>query len=492
MELASCSLTGSHNRLFVVVDSLCQNFQGHYYEYSTSVLLAAQCMGYQPVLLANAKLAEHLAPPDTIIRRILTQDSLLHHRQPTNIANSYRFYREIVQGLHGINLEPQDMILMHTLNPLQVDGWRYWVQEMPEQHMPRLALIFRHNLASQPELPEKIIRLYQCDRLDRICFLSDSALLANEYARSTGIPFTVVPIPVKRPAGSSPFAPLPDKPCKLKLAYLGACRSEKGYQLLAPALEKNLDLIHSQTIEVAIQSNFNQYDPQDVLPAKIARNALEKLARRSNGGLSLIYNALSQEEYERLLCSADIVLLPYLPDVYQGRSSGIFAEALAAGKAVVASPWAWSQEQMQRYPCGIIMDNYSAASLAKAIREAVSRYAQICPKPEIVEAWNRYHSPQNLFHTLLHLQEQKKAEVVGGVQYTPEQHCNEMLDEMALEIERLTQALYDDSDLDFARSVQKFYEACRRLRTKWPRFYKILKKIFYLLTSGCKKRRLKI
>ena len=53
--------------------------------------------------------------------------------------------------------------------------------------------------------------------------------------------------------------------------------------------------------------------------------------------VQLLLEPLSQEDYQSLLISSDIVLLPYDAKAYRVRGSGIVAEAAAAGKIIVAS-----------------------------------------------------------------------------------------------------------------------------------------------------------
>ncbi len=99
---------------------------------------------------------------------------------------------------------------------------------------------------------------------------------------------------------------------------------------------------------------------------------------------SMIEKSLTSEQYDQLLRSADVVVIPYRPEAYGGRTSGIFGEALAAGKVVIASRWPWIERRMGEFPCGVRMETYSAAAFERAILRVVEEYPRLVPREEVL------------------------------------------------------------------------------------------------------------
>ena len=123
----------------------------------------------------------------------------------------------------------------------------------------------------------------------------------------------------------------------------------------------------------------------------------------------MIERALTTGEYADLVHSADIILLPYQADVYAARSSGILAEALAAGKPVVVPSGTWMSRQVERVagnansnrtPRGMVYSG-GAQAIAGALRELLVRY-DACRAQAVTLSgeWGAHHSPDRLVDLL--------------------------------------------------------------------------------------------
>lgn len=169
----------------------------------------------------------------------------------------------------------------------------------------------------------------------RARFWTDSDQLTAEY-RQVEPRFGTLPIPHTSPKPEAP----PSGP--FTVSYLGDARSEKGYHHL-PRAVGDLWGSHVETgrVRFLVQSNYNV--PGGEPAAAVARAQLEQMA--SPGRLDLVRGPLSAEEYEGALAGSSALLLPYDPDNYYARSSGICAEALAQGIPVVAPAGSWPARQ---------------------------------------------------------------------------------------------------------------------------------------------------
>jgi hypothetical protein len=71
------------------------------------------------------------------------------------------------------------------------------------------------------------------------------------------------------------------------------------------------------------------------------RSALIRLAEDHADSVELMAQPLSSEDYDAAIRQADVLLVPYDPTAYSLRSSGVFAEALAAGKVCISTTGSW-------------------------------------------------------------------------------------------------------------------------------------------------------
>jgi glycosyltransferase involved in cell wall biosynthesis len=80
-------------------------------------------------------------------------------------------------------------------------------------------------------------------------------------------------------------------------------------------------------------------------------------------------------EYVERLEQSDIVLLPYHLDCYERRTSGVFCEARAGGKPVIASQNSWAGDRIRREGGGWLVrekDTFSLVSCLKALPETIA------------------------------------------------------------------------------------------------------------------------
>jgi glycosyltransferase involved in cell wall biosynthesis len=105
------------------------------------------------------------------------------------------------------------------------------------------------------------------------------------------------------------------------------------------------------------------------------------------------------DEYYRLLASADVVLCPYDPRAYRARSSGVFAEAVAAGTPTVVPADTWMASEQEPGAGETYTDD---RKLLLSLRRVCSDYAAYRAAAEAArERWRAYHTPENLLAQLL-------------------------------------------------------------------------------------------
>lgn len=84
-------------------------------------------------------------------------------------------------------------------------------------------------------------------------------------------------------------------------------------------------------------------------------------------------DVLSPQDYLTWLSQADLLLLPYDPDVYRSRGSGVFSDARAIGIPVVAAQGCAFAQPAFDGGWGVAMEEYSGPGLGSAILSALAR-----------------------------------------------------------------------------------------------------------------------
>lgn len=145
----------------------------------------------------------------------------------------------------------------------------------------------------------------------------------------------------------------------LEATYLGDAREEKGYHHLPGVLT----YLKTRTphLQLKVQSYHSSHRPE---PSCVVAQAL--LRAQSRDWASLIEEALPSDRYVRELSNTDIALIPYNRGNYIARSSGIFAEALAAGIPTVVPAGTWMSAVLDR----LSADYHDAALQGSTLRAA--------------------------------------------------------------------------------------------------------------------------
>lgn len=160
----------------------------------------------------------------------------------------------------------------------------------------------------------------------RMTLLTDSDLLANYYASKLDRPLTILPIP------HIDFIPQPFKPFikeKVICSFPGHPRKDKGEEVI----EKLIKLADPMAARIEL----------DLSGATL-------FSKVTNGlSIHLRKALLSREEYLASLQHCDLILLPHDATLYKWRTSGIFVEAIMAGKIPIVRAGTWLAHELKKY-----------------------------------------------------------------------------------------------------------------------------------------------
>lgn len=165
-----------------------------------------------------------------------------------------------------------------------------------------------------------VVRLF---RINNIRCAYEDPQLSQIFHKTTGLRCDCLEFPI-------PNRPIHARtPGPVHIGVLGTARKEKGISTvheLLKLLETNKELPYFH-FSIQITGSF---DAEEVAIV----NGLKKISAR-NPSITLIDSPLSEEAYTDLLCSLDVLLLPYQKGAYALRNSGVAEEGFRCGKILL-------------------------------------------------------------------------------------------------------------------------------------------------------------
>ena len=378
------------DRKLIILDPSLKDMGGHFYEYDAALSLAALRRAMPTSIYAHKSGTSGLAVPGVKIHpwfstewtatggRARIAALFLLGKLPVAwrapLARLARFFRrlvkrycnpvtaeratisaaaklfeqEVAEAVRHANCCRGDIIFVPTIRTSELFALWNAVQNAPNIQGLQFHIVLRRD-AAEMNLPEDgapgISHLFQEMQKSPVektfRFYCDTEQLCIDYKALTPCPveFHLLPIPFPNPdCDPITFEDWSAGPA-LKLVYLGGARVEKGFHLLpraVPILQEAYPEELSWRLQAPISSALEE--PEVVA----ARRQIESL---QGGGIELIERHLTSAEFQSLLMSADLVLLPYLAEFYRARSSGILVQVLAAGKPAVIPALSWLSSQ---------------------------------------------------------------------------------------------------------------------------------------------------
>jgi glycosyltransferase involved in cell wall biosynthesis len=389
-----------------IIDSDLMNRRGHHYEYVKSIYDEWVGRGLSANVYcstnADMDIVRYFGAEAVFSRGFQTRcrpvPGLTKLSLVVNFIVSNAVFSKELKRIGSSGVDQSDVLLIHTIDPNQLFGLYFWYRSIRPEHRPRAVLIFRLGVGDNPDTRRYSTFLY--GMFFRAAFsvagrkmvlFSDSVDLAGEYEALAKTPVTVLPIPHIPDAGGTETG-APDG--KYVVLYPGEARVEKGYHLL-PRAVGNL-LSKREDVRFVIQSNVSGNPSQEVLGARVGIKALKK-------DVEYIDRILESEEYYEIMRRADAILLPYSPETYRKRTSGILAEAMAFGKPVVVPGGTWMERQIAEYGhCGIVMNRYDEESLEEAIDAILDNREEYHNRARGASVrWRKFHNAMTYVDMLI-------------------------------------------------------------------------------------------
>lgn len=375
-------------RLFLADPSLIGH-AGHCFEYLAALAPAARARGFEPVYLGNRAVA-----PDLRVRHgvlpVFTHwcDARYGSAERTRRLHESDLARELIDVCRRFAVTADDVFLINTLRHWALRGVIDWLESCADGACPRAALVLHFTGFPNPASSDGTVefykqafaRLVRSPARDRVRLLADSDALVEEYTDLAPVlTFDLAPIPHLREADDAP----PGR--AFRVGTVGEARENKGFHLL-PRLVARAAEADVRGVEFHIHSFAG--DPN----AAFLRRALAGLRHPL---VRLYPDEMPAAEYQRFLASLDLVVLPYTLDNYHAQTSGVFAEAMGAGKLVVVPRGSWMARQLDEYGGGATFAPGDAEDLARTVLDVIeNRERYRAGRAERVKQWRAFHNPE--------------------------------------------------------------------------------------------------
>ncbi|HEY5742289.1 MAG TPA: glycosyltransferase [Terrimicrobiaceae bacterium] len=395
-------------RTLWLADHLLVSERGHHVSYNGFIADSAKRAG-MAVRILCARECDAEVPGGFPMHRIFRKDwrnspwpLLTRSRRALDaleIVARRRFEADLRNNIGRQNVARDDIIFAEMLAPRNLVAWLRWFDCFPIQSQPTLVLHVGYaseRFGANKEIPVLLRQLEQSGKLSRAHFATDSPMLKEKYEAIFRRPVTHLPLVISRhasecykPPGTSPH-----------FVCLGNAREEKGYVEILAAV----DILHANgnppDARFTLQSSY---------PDAASTTALAAFRSAKAKSVSLIHQPLDDQSYLRLLTDADVVLVPYYLNRYHDRTSGVFCEAMTAGKPVIATEHSFLGLEVAKQGIGWLVPDRDPASMARVIRRAIDELNTVAARcAELMPHYKLLFHPDTFVSQLLTLADEKK------------------------------------------------------------------------------------
>ena len=380
---------------FIIVDPSLDGFIGHHHDYDVRTASAAQNLGSNPVILSKfftdpQILCDERIRPSFRFDMWCISPGNAPWSEADILKSNRQFYLDLVRAIGQLTIGEETVIFGHMITAKQIMGWAWFAQHQMASRNISLVLLLRY----EPELYTSELSLLAFRQLERLAsgqkirLASDSAQLARAYAKFTTLPIETLPIPVEVPVqhniSDADAAPIITSTKPIRFGCFGNPRVDKGFLDF-------LDAIHlvntdgaGQRCEFILQAND---------PGHGIEPALSAFARNAPDNVQFLTTVMTSEAYSNALMGVDVVVIPYWVSVYALRTSGVFVEAVCAGKIVICSEDTWMSAELAKVGAGCLCFEKSPDSILAAMKTVIASFDHLCGKA--AEAASHYRSFHN-------------------------------------------------------------------------------------------------
>lgn len=171
-----------------------------------------------------------------------------------------------------------------------------------------------------------------------------------------------------------------------------------------PSLAKGYDLVGKLARERSVQDRATY----SLVARHVSDRAAPKRLRRDSRCLAekeaTLVPIMDEQGYISSLKTSDIVLLPYRYFPFASRTSGVFSDALALGKPIVATRGTWAGDNLVSRGVGETFRDGDVVDLNRAVLLVCRHFEHYSSLARAsAENWRKASVPENVLHVLLGL-----------------------------------------------------------------------------------------
>ena len=353
------------------------NEKGHHYAYNRSVQKAVELLGWKfRAYISNCCSISDIGPEwEIIFQKQLGRwgryvSVILRLLQYVKIFREKRSSKRIYFLEDFASLELFLISVSILFSRSHVDSFWILHRFSPSRHRYKGIII------------SFCLRLMRKQLRSRFREWTDSCILQKELNKATAGKIGILPIPHAPIHLHSLFTKKSTSPNDpFRLWWPGEPRDSKGIAEVQKILR--LSSAPPKTCEVIAASNA-------ALPLPSSKYVL----------LRRVPPILSRSSYERLLEESDGILLPYDPIAYLENTSGIFVEAIIAGKTPFVRWGSWLAKELQRHALNELIINWGHPHLLCHIWNLLQDDRIKCKLNAMQQYYVQFHSIQNFARSI--------------------------------------------------------------------------------------------
>lgn len=301
----------------------------------------------------------------------------------------------------GNDVTAQDVVIVAFSTDRELFGAAQWLYSVPASRRPHMVFNFlvpdfdwSVSADRQTATGEMAYHRFAGRQIasvsDRFHLFASNEKLSHLLAGAFAQPCRVAPMPMTYfSADDVPGAPDDPDWAPAHVGVVGDYRDEKGAALVPDIILKFAQSRPGRRVFVQVK---------DEAQAAVLRERLDEVA-----AIDLHTGQLSQRAFIRRLQALDILLMPYSPERYAIRTSGIFAEAVAYGLVTVVPDKSWMSDRLAAgQGCGVAFSEPTAGSIAEALVRASDDFPALKQKASAGRAaWQREQSLPALLDLIL-------------------------------------------------------------------------------------------
>lgn len=296
---------------------------------------------------------------------------------------------------HGAG--PGDIVVLPYAGGAEMAGLARWLESRKAAMRPRVVAIVhrpgddwrfdrtRRRVVAGTTGPLRYgaLRLSRAAGEARLLLAATSTRLAGLVGAVTGLEAAALPIMWRYPlaeamAEQGEADALPRfRGRTWDLGLLGEWRPEKGGRLALDALRHVFAAHPSLSVLLQVRDAAQAAEVQDALAGT-----------PGDGKVAVIAGTLGFEEFEAAVGACHLLLLPYNPERYVGRVSGLLVEAAAWGRPAIVPAGTWMADMIgEGRAAGVLFDRFAAEVIGEAVvralgdREALEARARTLAAP---------------------------------------------------------------------------------------------------------------